>query len=54
MAMPGPGGDTRTGSQSALNVVAKTCKAVTVSGVTVYDCQGKAAALANAAQGSTA
>jgi hypothetical protein len=46
MATPGPGGDTRTGSQGALRVVAKTCRAVTVSGVTLYDCQGKAAAMA--------
>jgi hypothetical protein len=52
--MPGPGGDTRTGSQTAFSVVAKTCRAVTVSGVSLYDCQGKAAALehAPAASGS--
>jgi 4-amino-4-deoxy-L-arabinose transferase-like glycosyltransferase len=49
----GPGADTRTGSQSALTVVASTCKATTVSGVKLYDCQGKAAALLSAAQGST-
>jgi hypothetical protein len=46
--MPGPGGDARTGSQNAFSVVAKTCRAATVSGVTLYDCQGKAAALEDA------
>jgi hypothetical protein len=44
----GPG-DTRQGSQAAMDVVAKTCKAVTfsVSGSksTMYDCQGRASAI---------
>jgi hypothetical protein len=48
-------GDTRTGSQAAMNVVAKTCRAVTLStgGTTVrlYDCQGRAAAILQAAKG---
>ncbi len=47
-------GDTRTGSQAALTVVAKTCKPVTIRGnnatnVTIYDCQGRAAAILAAA-----
>jgi hypothetical protein len=46
----GPGGDTRTGSQSALNVVASTCKSVTVSGSKLYDCQGRSSALLAKAQ----
>jgi hypothetical protein len=53
----GPGGDTRTGSEQALEIVAKTCKRVTFrssSGttVTMYDCQGRAAAMLAAAQQS--
>jgi hypothetical protein len=48
-------GDTRTGSQEAMNVVAKTCRRVTLdtSGatVTMYDCQGRAAAILRAARG---
>ncbi len=48
-------GDTRTGSESALDVVAKTCRAVTLSTsdgtVTMYDCQGYGAALLQAAKG---
>jgi len=48
-------GDTRTGSESALDVVAKTCRAVTLttsSGtVTMYDCQGYGGALLKAANG---
>ena len=48
-------GDTRTGSESALDVVAKTCRAVTLSTgtgtVTMYDCQGYGAALLRAANG---
>jgi hypothetical protein len=42
-------GDTRQGSQAAMDVVAKTCKAVkikTSSGtITMYDCQGRASAI---------
>jgi 4-amino-4-deoxy-L-arabinose transferase-like glycosyltransferase len=41
----GAGGDTRTGSQSALHVVSSTCKAVTVTNTKLYDCQGRASAL---------
>ena len=48
-------GDTRTGSESALDVVAKTCRKVTLSTsdgtVTMYDCQGYGAALLQAASG---
>jgi hypothetical protein len=48
-------GDSRTGSQSALQVVARTCRAVTLSTsgttVTMYDCQGRAAAILRAAKG---
>ncbi len=48
-------GDTRTGSESALDVVAKTCRKVTLSTsdgtVTMYDCQGYGAALLQAANG---
>ena len=52
----GPG-DSRTGSQSALDIVAKTCRAVTVrsssgTSVTMYDCQGHAAAILAAARQS--
>ena len=46
----GAPGDTRTGSEAAFDVVAKTCKAVTTSsGATMYDCQGRAAAILAAA-----
>lgn len=48
-------GDTRTGSQTAMNVVASTCRKVTLSTsgstVTMYDCQGRAAAILKAAKG---
>jgi 4-amino-4-deoxy-L-arabinose transferase-like glycosyltransferase len=48
-------GDTRTGSQTAMDVVAKTCRKVTLnssgSTVTMYDCQGRAAAILQAARG---
>jgi hypothetical protein len=62
MAFPGagsgtfrvPGGDTRTGSQTAFNAVAATCPATTVSGVKLYDCQGQASSLLHAAQVSAA
>ena len=48
-------GDTRAGSQDAMSVVEKTCKAVTVqsstgSGVTMYDCLGRASAILAAAK----
>jgi 4-amino-4-deoxy-L-arabinose transferase-like glycosyltransferase len=47
-------GDTRTGSESAFDVVAKTCRAVTLStssgSVTMYDCQGYGPALLQAAK----
>ncbi len=48
-------GDTRTGSQTAMNVVASTCRKVTLSTsgttTTMYDCQGRAAAILAAAKG---
>jgi len=49
-------GDTRTGSQAAMSIVAKTCRAVTITTssqtkVTMYDCQGRAAAILAAARG---
>jgi hypothetical protein len=45
----GPG-DTRAGSRAAMEVVAKTCKAVTLTGSagtqsTMYDCLGRASAI---------
>jgi hypothetical protein len=50
-------GDTRTGSQSALAIVEKTCPAVTFTTsngtkVTMYDCQGRASAILNASSHS--
>jgi hypothetical protein len=42
----GVANDTRTGSQDVMSAVAKTCKAVTTSSGTIYDCQGSATALA--------
>ena len=48
-------GDTRTGSQTAMDVVARTCRKVTFSAggttVTMYDCLGRAAAILQAANG---
>jgi 4-amino-4-deoxy-L-arabinose transferase-like glycosyltransferase len=48
-------GDTRTGSQAAMNIVASSCRRVTLStsGSTMrmYDCQGRAAAILAAAKG---
>jgi hypothetical protein len=48
-------GDTRTGSQAAMDVIAKTCKKISLtssgSTVTMYDCQGRAAAILQAAKG---
>jgi 4-amino-4-deoxy-L-arabinose transferase-like glycosyltransferase len=38
--------DGRTGSQDVMAAVAKTCKAVTTSAGTIYDCHGYASALA--------
>jgi 4-amino-4-deoxy-L-arabinose transferase-like glycosyltransferase len=51
-------GDTRTGSQTAMDAVAKSCKAVTLKTAngtaTMYDCSGRAAAiLAAAGSGET-
>jgi len=47
-------GDTRTGSQTAMDVVAKTCRRVTLTsnGATgqMYDCLGRAAAILQAAK----
>jgi 4-amino-4-deoxy-L-arabinose transferase-like glycosyltransferase len=48
-------GDTRTGSQQAMSIVSKTCRAVTFktstgTKVTMYDCQGRAAAILAAAR----
>ena len=37
--------DNRVGASKVLAAVAQTCKKVTTNGVTLYDCQGKAAAL---------
>jgi 4-amino-4-deoxy-L-arabinose transferase-like glycosyltransferase len=49
-------GDTRTGSQAAMNVVARTCRRVTLgtdaATATMYDCLGRAAAILQAAGGS--
>jgi 4-amino-4-deoxy-L-arabinose transferase-like glycosyltransferase len=47
-------GDTRTGSQSAMNVVGKACRAVTLrtstgTRSTMYDCRGRASAILAAA-----
>jgi hypothetical protein len=46
-------GDTRTGSQTAMDAVAKSCKAVTLKtssgNATMYDCSGSAAAILAAA-----
>jgi hypothetical protein len=48
-------GDTRTGSEAAMNVIASTCRRVTLSTsgttLTMYDCQGRAAAILQAARG---
>ena len=41
--------DGRTGSQDVMTAVTKTCKAVTTSAGTIYDCQGSANALAKLA-----
>jgi 4-amino-4-deoxy-L-arabinose transferase-like glycosyltransferase len=45
-------GDTRTGSEQALSIVARTCRSVTLrtsgEGSTMYDCKGRAAAIAAA------
>ena len=47
-------GDSRTGSQAAINVVAKTCRAVTLSSNgtngQMYDCLGRASAILQAAK----
>ena len=48
-------GDTRMGSQAAMSIVASTCRKVTLSTsgstTTMYDCQGRAAAILAAAKG---
>jgi hypothetical protein len=48
-------GDTRTGSESAMSVIAKTCRRVTLTSsgttTTMYDCLGRAAAILQAAKG---
>jgi len=49
----GAPGDTRTGSQSAIAVVEQACRADKVSGTTVYDCQGRAATIVQAAKAKT-
>jgi hypothetical protein len=41
--------DGRTGAMDVMTAIAQTCKAVTTSAGTIYDCQGYAAALASAA-----
>ena len=51
-------GDTRTGSQAAIDVVERACRADTVTGtsgtsVTLYDCQGRASAILQAAKDKT-
>ncbi len=47
-------GDTRTGSETAMDVVAKTCRAVTLSSSgengQMYDCLGRASAILKAAK----
>jgi 4-amino-4-deoxy-L-arabinose transferase-like glycosyltransferase len=55
----GAPGDTRTGSQAAMSIVAQTCRSVsfTTAGgtkVTMYDCRGRSAAILNASSRSTA
>jgi hypothetical protein len=46
----GAPGDTRTGSQAAIAVVKRACRADAVStSVTLYDCQGRASAILRAA-----
>ncbi len=42
-------GDTRTGSRTAFDAVAKACRAVALNGATLYDCRGRGAAIASAA-----
>jgi hypothetical protein len=48
--------DSRQGSQAAMDIVAKTCKKVTIKTstgtTTMYDCQGRAAAILAAAGNS--
>jgi 4-amino-4-deoxy-L-arabinose transferase-like glycosyltransferase len=39
-------GDNRQGSAAAINATAKVCRKVTVNGSVIYDCAGRAAALA--------
>jgi hypothetical protein len=55
----GAPGDTRSGSQAAIDVVEKACRADTISGknsgakVTLYDCQGRASAILRAAKAAS-
>ena len=46
----GAPGDTRTGSEAAVAVVERACRADTVSGTTLYDCKGRASAILSAAK----
>jgi hypothetical protein len=51
-------GDTRTGSEQAMSIVAKVCRAVTLTGsggtrATMYDCSGRAAAILSASNHGT-
>ncbi|HEY5319001.1 MAG TPA: hypothetical protein VIJ20_13520, partial [Solirubrobacteraceae bacterium] len=51
-------GDTRTGSQAAIDVVEQACRADKITGtggssVTLYDCRGRASAILQAAKKAT-
>ncbi len=50
---PRPPGDTRTGSQSAMSIVERTCRRVSFTSgtqtVIMYDCLGHASAIMSAA-----
>ncbi len=41
----GPPGDGRAGSRAAMQAVTRACRSVRLSGATLYDCRGRAAAL---------
>jgi hypothetical protein len=47
-------GDTRSGSQAAITVVQRACRAVSLPSSTMYDCRGKAAAILAIAQKTNA
>ena len=54
----GAPGDTRAGSQAAIEIVEKACRADTITGtsgsrVTLYDCKGRASAIRQAAKAAT-